>query len=150
MLAGVISVWATPKIYGDFHEAELVDCYDGDTCKFNLPNVHPLLGANINVRLLGIDAPEIKTKCQEERHFGLSARDALRQLLHNASKISLKNTQRDKYFRILADIYADNLNVQRALLDRQLVVPYDGKKKAPQGKYWCQPAVRVQTSRIDL
>ena len=141
----IILVRAAPENYGDFRNAKLVECYDGDTCKFDLPNIHPLLGSKINVRLLGIDAPEIKSKCKEERRLGFFARDSLRSLLFNASAIRLKSTRRDKYFRILADIYADEVDVQQVLLDRKLVIPYNGRNKYQQG--WCQTA---KDSHIEL
>jgi hypothetical protein len=44
--------------------------YDGDTITFNIPNVHPLLGEKITVRVSGVDTPEIKTKNDCELESG--------------------------------------------------------------------------------
>ena len=39
---------------------QIVDVYDGDTFKIDLPNMHPLFGKEIAIRLFGVDTPEIK------------------------------------------------------------------------------------------
>ena len=42
------------------------------------------------------------------------------------------NISEDKYGRILADVYINDINIADVLLERRLVVPYDGgKKKLP-------------------
>jgi micrococcal nuclease len=139
----------SPLNYGEFTNAKLVDCYDGDTCKFNLADVHPLLGANINVRLIGLDAPEMRSKCKEERRSASIAKGMLLDLLTNATNIRLKNTRRDKYFRILAEVFADELDVQRVLLQSGAAIAYDGRKKA--SHVWCQSERGAQpTLRFEL
>ena len=42
-----------------FHE-----CYDGDPCTISLPGLPDVFGDHIPVRLVGIDAPEIKGQYQ--------------------------------------------------------------------------------------
>lgn len=44
-------------------------------------------------------------------------------------KITLKQCTRDKYFRLLCDVYADNKSLAEALLSENLAAPYDGGKK---------------------
>ena len=56
------SAWPAPRTYGDFTDVKFIRCYDGDTCTFDIPYVHPLLGKRIAVRFRGIDTPEIKGK----------------------------------------------------------------------------------------
>ncbi|MEE8448005.1 MAG: hypothetical protein V3S39_00085 [Thermodesulfobacteriota bacterium] len=56
------SAWPAPRTYGDFTDVQFIRCYDGDTCTFDIPYVHPLLGKRIAVRFRGIDTPEIKGK----------------------------------------------------------------------------------------
>ena len=55
-----------PALAADFPSVTYHRCYDGDTCTFTIPDVHPLFGDKINVRIAGIDTPEIKGKCQKE------------------------------------------------------------------------------------
>ena len=54
----IVSPWA-PLLqadnFGTLEEVEFISCYDGDTCRFNIPGVHPIIGKNISVRLDGID-----------------------------------------------------------------------------------------------
>jgi len=77
LISGSTTVSAKPKS-GDYEGAIYVRNYDGDTITFNLPNLHPIIGKNIRVRLNGIDTPEIKGKCDKEKY------DA-EQALHGAS-----------------------------------------------------------------
>lgn len=49
--------------------------YDGDTTTFEIPNVHPLIGQNISVRVRGIDTPEIRTKDKCEKDKGRIAKN---------------------------------------------------------------------------
>lgn len=63
----------------------------------------------IEVRLLGIDAPEI---CQPH---GPEARDALRDLVQDRL-VSLKGVGRDTYGRLLATVTLDGLDVNRRMV----------------------------------
>ena len=51
-----------------FEVAVFHGCYDGDTCTVSLPQGIPaLFGDHITVRLAGIDTPEMKGICEEEK-----------------------------------------------------------------------------------
>ena len=39
---------------------QVVDVYDGDTFKIDLPSMHPLFGDDISIRLFGVDTPEMR------------------------------------------------------------------------------------------
>jgi hypothetical protein len=44
----------------------------------------------------------------------------------------LRNVTTEKYGRILADIYLENLHINKWMLDNNYAIPYDGgKKKRP-------------------
>ena len=45
-----------------FRCVKYVRNYDGDTITFNIPNLHPLFGKSISVRVRGINAPGKLTK----------------------------------------------------------------------------------------
>lgn len=112
--------------------------YDGDTVTVKIPNVHPLLGDNISVRVVGVDTPEKtgKKPCEKER-----ARDAQRlveNLLKTAQSIELRHVERDKYFRVLAEVWADGRSIGDALIKNGLAYPYDGGRK-PASLNWCRP-----------
>jgi micrococcal nuclease len=96
--------------------------YDGDTIRFNIPRVHPVLGQNITVRLRGIDTPEIRGKCLAEIKMAKQAKEMLSQRLNKARKITLKKVGRGKYFRIVAHVVADGVNVSHAISKAGLAV----------------------------
>ena len=97
--------------FGDYEGAIYVRNYDGDTITFNLPNLHPIIGKKIRVRLNGIDTPEFKGKCDKEKYDTEQAREIVGDILKDAEKITLKNMQRGNYFRIASDVivYGESL-----------------------------------------
>jgi endonuclease YncB( thermonuclease family) len=100
--------------------------YDGDTITVSIPGYPDIIGKHINVRVNGIDTPELKGDTKE------LARNAKRFVEHyckNAQTLELRSMKRDKYFRILADIYVDGVNLGDLLLKNGLAKPYNGGKK---------------------
>jgi len=65
------------KDYGDYQGAVYISNYDGDTIKFNLPGLHPIIGNKINIRVNGIDTPEIRGKCEQEKYSAEQAREMM-------------------------------------------------------------------------
>ena len=76
-----------------------------------------------------------KDRCEKEK--AKKAQKFVENLLKGAKRIDLKNISRGKYFRIVADVIADGVNVKQALIDKKLGVPYDGGKK--KNINWCKP-----------
>ena len=134
LVSGSITVNAK-QIYGDYEGAIYVRNYDGDTITFNLPSLHPIIGKKIAVRVNGIDTPEIRGKCDKEKYDAEQAKGMVEDLLKDAERIDLKNLQRGKYFRIVADVYADGKNLAEALVDSGMAVRYNGGKK---NSRWCK------------
>ena len=127
---GVITVKAEIKgTYGDLKNVEYVRNYDGDTVTFNIKQLHPLVGHNIPIRVRGLDTPEIRGKCEQEKIKAKIARDLVKRELTDAKKIDLKNVARGKYFRIVANIEADGKDITQILLDNGLAVWYNGGTK---------------------
>ncbi|KHD87556.1 MAG: nuclease [Bdellovibrio sp. ArHS] len=119
-----------------FRCVKVLKNYDGDTLTVNIPNVPALIGKNISVRVLGIDTPEVKTKNRCEKEAGKIARNLVANTLKNAKTVELHNVQRDKYFRILADVIVDGRSLKDILLKNNLAYSYDGgTKKHPD---WCK------------
>ena len=121
--------------YGDYEGAIYVRNYDGDTITFNLPNLHPIIGKKIRVRLNGIDTPEIKGKCDKEKYDAEQAREMVEDILKDAEKITLKNMQRGNYFRIASDVIVDGESLADMLIEAGMAVRYDGGKK---NSRWCE------------
>ena len=122
--------------FGDYEGAIYVRNYDGDTITFNLPNLHPIIGKKIRVRLNGIDTPEIKGKCDKENYDAEQAREMVGDILKDAEKITLKNMQRGNYFRIASDVIVDGESLGGMLIEAGMAIRYDGRKKTHK---WCNP-----------
>lgn len=118
-----------------FHCVKFVKNYDADTITVDIPGVHPLIGDNISVRVSGIDAPEIKGHLPCEKEASRNAKRLVENVLENAKRIDLVNVQKDKYFRILADVMIDGKNLKDLLLKNRLAYQYEGGTK--EKRNWC-------------
>ena len=108
-------------------------CYDGDTCYVTAPTLPEPL-QKMSVRILGIDTPEIRAECEEEKKLALQARELANKLFRAAEKIEFANLKWDKYGgRVLVDVYLDGELYSQKLIDAGLARPYDGGTKTP----WC-------------
>jgi len=128
-----VTVNASPN-YGSITISDITSVYDGDTFRANIPNHPPIVGENIGIRINGIDTPEIQGKCPKEVSLAKDAQRFTEKTLRSAKVVELRNLQRGKYFRIVADVYADGVNVADELVKESLAVVYDGGKKF---KDWC-------------
>ncbi len=118
-----------------FEDVKVLSCYDGDTCKVELPGIPAVFGRGLGVRLLGIDTPEIRGKCAKEKALAQEAKAAIWKLVSEAERIDLIDVSRGKYFRIVARIKADGVDATDHLLAAGLGVPYMGGTKV---KDWCE------------
>jgi len=121
--------------YGNLDDVKYVKNYDGDTITFNISYVHPIIGESISVRVNGVDTPEIKGKCEKEKIDARIVKIFVSNELKNAKTIDLINVNREKYFRILADVVYDGKNLKEELIKNGLAVEYNGGTKL---KDWCE------------
>lgn len=119
--------------YGDVKISKVISIYDGDTLRVNIDSFPDIVGKHIRIRIKGIDAPEIKGKCQREIDLAIMARDYLRNAINQSSHIELRNIERGKYFRIVGELYIDGENISNNLINRKLAYHYNGGKK----RSWC-------------
>ena len=111
---------------------QIVEVYDGDTFKIDLPSQHPLFGDDISVRVLGIDTPELRGTSDEVKALAYKAKNRTQELLSDAKTIELKNPQRDKYFRVLAEVWIDGESLGEKLKSDGLAKDYDGEGARPE------------------
>ena len=107
----------------------VIKVYDGDTITIasKMPYENsPLF--RFSVRLDGIDTPEIKSKDKNEKALAILARDSLLQLIINKN-VTLKNVKNEKYGRILADVFLDDLHINKWMIEQKFAVEYAGKTK---------------------
>ncbi len=116
----------------NFKNVKLISVYDGDTFKVNLNCKKAVFCKQIYVRVKGIDTPEIKTQNIRQKEKALAAKEFTKQLLSRGN-ITLENCKRDKYFRLLCDVFIkdkkEEINLAEQLLLFNLASKYYGKTK---------------------
>lgn len=120
-----------------FENVRLLNCYDGDTCYFDLlgaPKEFDLLTKRISVRFLGYDTAEIKGDCKKERKLAYRAKKALIRFL-KGKKITLKAINSKSYGRLMAKVYADGKPVAAHMLK---LGKRHGYARKSTGKNWCK------------
>ena len=119
-----------PQTYQDtITDFELVRVRDGDTFVINIKNVPDVFGSEIAVRIRGIDTPEKSDDREHIKKIALEAKAELERLLSSSKKIVLYDLGRDKYFRVLASVKADDIDVGQYLIKKGLAKKYNGGKK---------------------
>src|SRR4051795_7158252 len=108
------------------YAAEVLRVLDGDTFEARV-HLWPGLDITTRVRLRGIDAPEFKARCTEERVKAEAARDALRAIL-DQGEVGISRVTLDKYGgRVVADASTRATpNVSSALLSVGAARRYSG------------------------
>ncbi|WP_342360424.1 thermonuclease family protein [Terrarubrum flagellatum] len=128
--------WSAPngrsrRLIGDY-EAVITRVIDGDTVE---ARVAVWLGQDVitRIRLLSVDAPEIRGACGSERDLAVAARNRVHELVAGR-RIIVRQVGGDKYFgRVTANLMADGVNVANALLAEGLARPYGGGRRGS----WC-------------
>lgn len=112
----------------DVPAVKLVSVYDGDTLVVDIQNWPEIIGRRIPIRIRGIDTPELHDESAKVKALAVQAKEFSKEKL-GRSQIRIQNLDRDKYFRIVADVYVDGQNLGDALIKNGLAKPYDGGKK---------------------
>jgi endonuclease YncB( thermonuclease family) len=113
-------------------QAAVTRVIDGDTIAVEA-HLWPGLVLSENVRIRGIDAPELHSTCAAERAMAEEARDRLTALA--GGEISLQHIGNDKYGgRVDADVVnATGTDLKAAMIAAGLVRSYDGGTRGD----WC-------------
>ena len=108
------------------YRALIISVYDGDTVRADIDLGCKVWIRNEPLRLLGIDAPEIRG---EERPRGLVSRDFLRELILGKEVfIRTLKDRKGKYGRYLAEIYleGEDRSVNQIMIDSGMAEDYGG------------------------
>jgi micrococcal nuclease len=109
-----------------------VRVYDGDTITIASQHISTGKWIKYQLRINAIDCPELRTKNQNEKYTAEIARDLTSSLVLG-KRIYLKNIEKEKYGRVLAEVYVNTLNIGEELVKNRLAVPYNGgTKKVPE------------------
>ena len=122
-----------PLALRSVYPAEVLRVLDGDTFEARV-RVWPGIEITTKVRLRGIDAPELRARCEEERLKAVAARDALQAIL-DQGYVGIGAVTLDKYGgRVVADASTRATpNVSAALLGSGLARSYAGGRRDS----WC-------------
>jgi micrococcal nuclease len=123
----------TEKYIPPIKKGRVIKIYDGDTITIaaKLPNFYfwnksPIY--RFNIRLNGIDCPEIKSKNKTEKVFAYKVKKILSKMILDKD-VNLKIIDCDKYGRLLADVYYDNINISNFLIENKMALSYNGGNK---------------------
>ena len=103
----------TSGVYSSLPTTLIKSCYDGDTCTTYKGE---------KIRLACIDSPELKGD-KANPIPAKKARDFLNNLIAN-KQVSIKRITFDKYGRTVAELYKDEINIQKLLVDKNLAKIY--------------------------
>ena len=109
-------------------------CYDGDTCTVTFHGVPPIFGDKIGLRIWGVDTPEKRGKCEQEKALALRAQTFVWDRVKDG-RATLHDLERRKYFRIVARVKVADGWLDDLLVKHGLGVRYFGKTKT---KDWCE------------
>ena len=105
-------------------EANVLYCNDGDTCRLKVAG-----GMWLNVRLAGIDAPEVSSgKKKVGQPFGNESRTFLNSQAKGKT-IQIRQTDLDQYNRPVVEILVDGININRKIVQAGYAEAYRGKTK---------------------
>lgn len=139
IFAALVCMSANAEELNTVYPAVVQEVIDGDTVEVKA-TIWIKTYKETSVRVRGIDAPEIKSKCDNEKYLAEQAKAFVESALKNADKVYLRDVAPDKYGnRILADILYTNgektHNLAKELIKAELAVEYKGKSK---NKDWCE------------
>ena len=113
--------------------SRVIRVIDGDTFVVDIDEFPDLIGKDISVRVNGIDTPELRGKCGREKDLAVKAKERVDALLKTADTIVLENLSRGSFFRIVADVIIDGVDLGELILNEGLATPYRSGSESP----WC-------------
>ena len=106
------------------YKSKCIRVIDGDTIVAEVD-----LGFNtfkkVNVRLLGIDAPEVRTKDLKEKEKGIASKEYLEDIFCTNKNFTLLSNKIDKYGRCLGTIMVGDLNINEEMVELGLAKIYE-------------------------
>ncbi len=109
------------------YNAKVTRVVDGDTVDA-LVDLGFDTWKKVRIRMVGLNAPESRTRDLEEKKKGLAAKDRLKELLQVKSFI-LQSHGVGKYGRCLGELFVDDVNINKQLITEGHAVEYHGGKR---------------------
>ena len=113
ILLNLLNIFSPSILIASTSTTLIKSCYDGDTCTTSKGE---------KIRLACIDSPELKGD-KANPIPAKKARDYLNNLIAN-KLVSIKRITFDKYGRTVAELYKDEINIQKLLVEKNLAEIY--------------------------
>lgn len=131
---------ALAENYGSATVSQVTSVYDGDTFRANIQGWPAIIGQRIPVRILGIDTPELRSRCdteeqkKNEKRLARLAKQFTVAHLRAADEIVLEHLDRGSFFRVLAEVRIDEASLGDELMKAGLAVTYEKNAE----EIWCR------------
>tara|TARA_B100001093_G_C26137838_1_gene722008 strand:- start:175 stop:555 length:381 start_codon:yes stop_codon:yes gene_type:complete len=113
ILLTLLNIFSPSILIASPSTTHIKSCYDGDTCTTSKGE---------KIRLACIDSPELKG-INANPIPAREARDYLNNLIAN-KQVSIRRITNDRYGRTVAELYKDEINIQKLLVDKNLAKIY--------------------------
>ena len=108
-------------------KGKVVKVYDGDTITI-ATRIYNDPVCKFSVRVNGIDTAEMKGWLDASKKMAILARDQLTDLIYGKT-VRLENVQFEKYGRLLCELYAGDVHINRWMIENHLALEYHGDTK---------------------
>ena len=113
---------------------KIVKCYDGDTV--TIATIMDGKRVRFNIRMLGYDCAEIRSKDPQEKKVAQWAKDYITNMIFGKIVNVVKNEGTDKYGRLLLELEYDGQNVNQIMLEKWGVSYFGGHKNDIDWNMW--------------
>lgn len=129
------ATWKTCEPYvPQLNQVKIIKCYDGDTV--TIATMIDDTVVRINVRMIGYDCAEIKSKNAQEKQVAQWAKAFITEMIMNKTVKVVKNQGYDKYGRLLLELEIDGKNVNETMLNMWGVKYGGGHKEQVDWAQW--------------
>ena len=118
-------------------------CHDGDTCRIKVADA-----IWMNVRLAGIDAPEVSNSHKKTgaQPLGESARDKLNDIIKDKD-VTIHQVDLDPYNRPVVEILLDGKNINLMMIELGFAEAYRGKTKRIDRKLYEDTETKAKSAK---
>ena len=117
------------------YKVKILEVIDGDTVDVDIDLGFGIILTDERIRIMNIDAPELRTSDPVEKIFGKAAKSRLEELLGKEAILITYDDKhgedmKGKFGRILGDFKVDEGTVTEILVEEGHAVPYYGQNRA--------------------
>lgn len=130
---------------GEPVHAKVLFCHDGDTCRVQFGD-----NVSFNIRLAGIDAPEVKSrKMTSSQPHGEAARDFLNKSLQNQT-VRITQLDLDQYNRPIVEIYKQATLMNLEMISQGHAEVFRGKRTDPRYRHYVAAELKAKVAKLGI